>query len=68
MANNQSVSVHRVESRSHDGVTLRSGRRIQYESPVVRRHVSPILEHSHESKPFKDEPTAISWQVEHHAC
>ena len=47
MANTQSISLHRVKSRSHDGVTLQSGRRIQYESPVVRRHVSPILEHSH---------------------
>ena len=47
MANTQSGSSRGVESRSHDGVTLRSGRLIQYESPVARRHVTPSLERNH---------------------
>ena len=47
MANAQSVSSRRVESvtRSHESVMLRSGRRIQYESPVARRQVTLSLEH-----------------------
>ena len=44
MENAQNVSSLGVDSRSHDGVTLRSGRRIQYESPVERRQVTPSLE------------------------
>ena len=46
MTNTQSGSSRGVELRSHYGVTLRSGRHIQYESPMVRRHVSPSLEHT----------------------
>ena len=42
MANTQSDSSRGVESRIHDGVTLQSGRRIQYESPVARRHVTLV--------------------------
>ena len=48
MANTQSGSSRGVESHSHDSVTLRSGRHIQYESPVVRRQVTPSLERNHE--------------------
>ena len=45
MANAQSVSSRAgVEPRSHDGATLRSGRCTLYESPVVRRQVTPSLE------------------------
>ena len=47
MANTQSSSSLGVESRSHDGVTLRSGRLILYECPVARRHVTPSLEHNY---------------------
>ena len=36
-----------VESHSHDSVTLRSGRRIQYESPMARRQATPSLERNH---------------------
>ena len=50
MANTQSDSSRGVESRSHDGVTLRSGRRIQYESPVARRQATPSLERSQEGR------------------
>ena len=46
MANEQSVNLHGVESRSHDSVTLQSGRRIQYESPVAKRQATPGLERS----------------------
>ena len=44
MANTQSGSLRGFESCSHDGATLRSGRCIQYESPVVRRQATPSLE------------------------
>ena len=44
MANEQSVNSRGVESRSHDSVTLRSGRRIQYNGPVARRQATPSLE------------------------
>ena len=47
MANTQSGSLHGVESHNHDGVMLRSGRRIQYKSPIVRRQATPSLEHNH---------------------
>ena len=44
MANKESANSRRVESRSHDGVTLRSGRRIQHESPMARRQAMPSVE------------------------
>ena len=43
MANIQSGSSRGVELRNHDGITLLSGRRIQNESPVARRHVSNVI-------------------------
>ena len=36
-----------IESRSHDGITLRSGRHTQYESPTTRRQATPSLECNH---------------------
>ena len=44
MANAQSVCFRGFKSRSHDGVTLRSGRRAQHGSPMARRQVTPNLE------------------------
>ena len=47
MENTPSGSSRGVESRSHDRITLRSGRLIQYESPVARIHVTTSFERNH---------------------
>ena len=66
MANTQSGSLRGVESRSHDGVTLRSGRRIQYESPVARRNGSPSLERNHgifSPSILEKASTSLGWSI-----
>ena len=54
MANTQSSSSRGVESRRHDGVTLRSGRRIQYESTAARRQVTSSLDRNHDNHYHQD--------------
>ena len=50
----QSGSSCGVESRSHDGVTLRSGRRMQHESTVARRQVTSSLDRNHDNHYHQD--------------
>ena len=53
-ANAQGGSSRKVESHSHDGVTLRSGRRIQHESTVARRQVTSSLDGNHDNHYHQD--------------
>ena len=48
MTNTQRYITCGVDLRSHEGVTLQSGKHIQYVSPLMRRQVTPSPERKHE--------------------